>query len=368
MAIIVNATALNSGGGLTILKQFVKAIPNDEIVYYVFISDSISFNNPNSNVQFIEVKLKSFIDRFYWDLFGVSYWIKKNNVKPQASLSLQNTNFRVNTSVPNFIYFHNALVFNTAQWNIFDKRERTLWFYKNIYPLYIQLSLNKNSYIFVQSLYVKQQFSKKFNFPLSKIFVIEPTVEIPELKRKPCFKVDLTQVNLFYPSAFLPHKNHKTLFNALCLLDKSIQEMITLNVTISQSALDYLIKNKVYYFKLNLLGDISLQDVFAIYQVSDALVFPSFIETVGLPLLEASALGLPILVSDLEYSRELLNDYEGVVFIENKDTYSWAKSIERLISLKNKEFTKYVKYQNKDSWKYLFDFINNINLNELERH
>ena len=358
MAVIVNATALNSGGGLTILKQFVKAIPNSNIVYYVFISERISFNNPNSNVQFIEVKLKSFFDRLFWDFFGVSYWIKKNNVNPLVSLSLQNTNFRINTLVPNFIYFHNALVFNKTNWNIFDKRERTLWFYKNIYPFYIQLLLNKNSNIFVQSLYVKQQFSKKFNFPLNKIFIIKPTIEIPKLEGKLCFNIDSTRVNLFYPSAFLPHKNHKTLFNALCLLDKSIQEKITLNVTISHSALNFLIINNDYYFKLNLLGDISLHDVFAIYQVSDALVFPSFIETVGLPLLEASALGLPILVSDLEYSRELLNDYEGVVFIDHKDTNLWSKRIEGLITLKNKRFTKYVKYQNEDNWRYLFDVIN----------
>ncbi len=39
MIIVINATALGTSGALTILKQFIEAIPNDEFQYIVFIDN-----------------------------------------------------------------------------------------------------------------------------------------------------------------------------------------------------------------------------------------------------------------------------------------------------------------------------------------
>ena len=37
------------------------------------------------------------------------------------------------------------------------------------------------------------------------------------------------------------------------------------------------------------------------YKAADGLLFPSTIETIGLPLLEAATFGLPVLANELEY-------------------------------------------------------------------
>ena len=55
--------------------------------------------------------------------------------------------------------------------------------------------------------------------------------------------------------------------------------------------------------------------MFAQYARS-VLVFPSYIETIGLPLLEARSVGAPILAADCLYARDGVEDYEKAEFLE----------------------------------------------------
>lgn len=109
MHIIVNATALASGGGLSILKQFIAGIPEDEFQYILFISNELSLSIPNKNIKLIGKNVKSNFKRFLWDAFGVKKWLNKNNINPVSSISLQNTNFRAGKLGANFIYYHQPM-------------------------------------------------------------------------------------------------------------------------------------------------------------------------------------------------------------------------------------------------------------------
>ena len=48
-------------------------------------------------------------------------------------------------------------------------------------------------------------------------------------------------------------------------------------------------------------------------------VFPSYIETIGLPLLEARSVGARILAADCRYARDLVGDYQKAEFFEMFD-------------------------------------------------
>jgi glycosyltransferase involved in cell wall biosynthesis len=69
--------------------------------------------------------------------------------------------------------------------------------------------------------------------------------------------------------------------------------------------------------------------VAALLQGAAALVFPSFAEGYGLPPVEAAALGIPVLCSNLDVVRELLGDYP--VYLNPSDRLSWANSIGAVI-------------------------------------
>lgn len=78
-------------------------------------------------------------------------------------------------------------------------------------------------------------------------------------------------------------------------------------------------------FERNELNDSSLA---ALVQASQGLLFPSHAEGFGLPLVEAAALGVPILCNDLEVLRETLGDIP--VYAKVSDSYLWDKIVKEL--------------------------------------
>ena len=62
-------------------------------------------------------------------------------------------------------------------------------------------------------------------------------------------------------------------------------------------------------------------------QASQGLLFPTLAEGFGLPPLEAAALGVPLIVSDLPVLRETLGDL--AVYLSPTDVYSWMETIEQ---------------------------------------
>ena len=57
-----------------------------------------------------------------------------------------------------------------------------------------------------------------------------------------------------------------------------------------------------------LCGSLSKAAVNRMYALSDVLVFPSLVETLGLPLQEALALSLPIVACDTPFAREICGE------------------------------------------------------------
>lgn len=88
------------------------------------------------------------------------------------------------------------------------------------------------------------------------------------------------------------------------------------------------------------------------------MLFPSYIETFGLPLVEAASFGMPILAAEMDYAREVMGDYEGVKFLDHKDSKLWAENI---IDLYNKRI-KYTPYNihYETSWKDFFELIEKL--------
>ena len=83
--------------------------------------------------------------------------------------------------------------------------------------------------------------------------------------------------------------------------------------------LDNLIKRNNLEDVVKLIGKISYEEVLSYYRSSDLMIFPSYIETLGLPLLEAQYFDLEILAMDLPYSREVIGEYKKVKYFSNEE-------------------------------------------------
>lgn len=350
--LVINATAAETSGALTILKQVLDAIPdNNGWEYIVFISPNISLDSDKSNIHLFPIAgVKSFVNRFMWDLCGVKKWLKKNGIIPTATLSLQNTNFNTGYKIPNYIYLHQSIPFFNYKWSPFKREERILWFYKNIYPFFIKLLINKRTKFFVQLEYIKAGLSKKFKIALDNIYIIKPYFTPPRNIEFNNIELDMNKINLFYPAASLFYKNHAILLNALNLSEK--RDNFAVYFTFNADAnIDYGSSD------IKFLGQISYEMVAELYSKVDALVFPSYMESYGLPLLEAASFGIPIIASDLPYAREVLKDYDGASFIKYNDAKQWENAINML--QRGKKY-KQIELDNESSWDKMFQIINKI--------
>jgi glycosyltransferase involved in cell wall biosynthesis len=337
--IIVNATALKKSGALTILEQFIEEIPFGKYDYIIFTNSSIVVSSSRKNIRIIPKSIKNFRQRIIWDSFGIKIWLRSNKIRPAATLSLQNTNFRTNSLIPNFVYFHNAIPLSAGNWNPFRNNERELWFYKCVYPFFIRLYLNSKTEVFVQTKSIGESFSKNFNIPMDRIHIVLPGISIDKSKKTSNLKLDPGRLNLFYPATSFIFKNHLTIIKAISLLDVAMQEKITLHLTCKEHDLPFKINNSSIGFHINFMDNIAFGMVLQLYEEADALLFPSYIETLGLPLIEAASFGMPVIASDLPYAREALTNYSGVKFIKYNDVSLWRKEISGLFELKGHRFT-----------------------------
>ena len=368
--VFINATAATEGGALTILKQFLNGIfvySNKNICYYVFCSLKDLKVYERKNIKIINnIKGKKWLDRIKWDLYGLKKWSKRRNIKANLIISFQNTGVRYYKSIKQLIYLHQPIPFaEDKNWNFFCKNERSLWFYKNIYKKIIKYSLKDNSYIVVQTKWMKNAVIEQFNWNPKHISVIKPDIENISVEKIPEIDFNDDKFHIFYPAHSINYKNHELIIKALEYIKnnkKEIYENIIVHFTFNRNLsnnrnalLINLIKDLYLDEYIKYEGKISYERVLSFYKSCDLLVFPSYIETFGLPLIEAASFGIPILVADINYAREVIGSYEGVKFLDYKDSKLWAENIIELYSNRIKYKPYNVNY--KTSWKDFFELI-----------
>ncbi|QKF81106.1 glycosyltransferase family 4 protein [Halarcobacter ebronensis] len=69
------------------------------------------------------------------------------------------------------------------------------------------------------------------------------------------------------------------------------------------------------------------RDLISLYKASDLFVFPSYIETFGIVLIEAMAAGLPIVTTDVEGCRDLVSDGENGYLLDPESSVDFVYKI-----------------------------------------
>lgn len=357
--VFVNATAATEGGILTILNQFIDAIlsnSEDVNMYYIFTSLELKINS--NNIKIISnIKGKRKLDRIKWDMIGMQKWAKNNKITPDIIVSLQNTGVRFK-DIPQMVYIHQPLPYaKESKWNLLKADEKKMWFYKNIYKVWIDLTVKNKADIVVQTKWMKTALLDR-GYSEKRI-----TIAKPHMKKIDTFNVQIRTKPykyLFYPAADYKYKNHTILIKAIKhLIDSNlIKDKFKIMFTLTKDSYVYqeVVKYNVEeYFEF--IGNLNYDDVMSYYKGCQAILFPSYIETFGLPLIEAANFGKKILVSDCSYSKEVIGNYELVKFIKYDDVNEWSKEIIKVFE-KYEEIPISLVYENE--WIYIFNKINEI--------
>ena len=312
MRTLVYDVAADSGGAATVLQSFYEEFKKDTENEYIFVL-SVYELPETENIKvlnFPEVK-KSMLHRLYFDHFVAHKLVKK--YKADRVLSLQNIELP-HTNVPQTVYEHNALPFSEYKfkpWEAFRP-----WYSQQILGRMMKKSIRRAEKVLVQTNWMKEEIIRQCGIPADRVEVKFPPVKM--LKTHP-WKMDETCPTFFYPAGPPAYKNHRTFLKACELLKEQGMEDYRVIWTVTGEENEGMKKLKAEaeekQLPIEFIGPVPRTQLFEQY-ASSVLVFPSYIETIGLPLLEARSVGAPILAADCLYARDGVGDYERAEFFE----------------------------------------------------
>jgi len=138
--------------------------------------------------------------------------------------------------------------------------------------------------------------------------------------------------DFLYVATGEPHKNHLNLLEAWKLLAlEGLYPSLCLTVSASDHpSLFRIVEQSKTDHKLNIHNAQAhtWSDMQRLYEYSRALVYPSMVESFGLPLLEARQAGLSIIAAELDYVRDLVDPEEG---FDPRSPQSIARAIKRFL-------------------------------------
>ena len=307
--VLVFDVAASARGALTILNSFYQHILNEPDIEWVFVlsSDYVESADNVSVKKYAWVK-KSWLHRMFFDYF-VAHRIAGRE-KADVLLSLQNINVPL-TAIKQVTYIHQAIPFSDVKFTF--RQNKLEWFYQNIIGRFIYRSIKRSSAVAVQTNWMKQAVVQKTGIEENRILIVTPDVDCGNAGS---YKDDEnSRKRFFYPSAYASYKNHRLLMEAIGVLaDRGVRDFEVI-LTVNEGELP---DSDQFGKIVRCVGTLPYGQVQELYRNS-TVVFPSVLETYGLPLAEARCVGARILAADMPYAREVLDGYANALFFNVSD-------------------------------------------------
>lgn len=147
-------------------------------------------------------------------------------------------------------------------------------------------------------------------------------------------KYTLPDNYILYLGTLEPRKNIVTLIEGFALLKKRGNKQIKLVIAGAKGWNYEIIYSRVNELSLTqdiqFIGYVDEHDKPLLYKLSIGFVFPSIYEGFGMPLLEAMAAGVPVIISKAPALQEVAQ--EAAIYLENNDSETLSLKIEQIIT------------------------------------
>lgn len=320
MRVVVNDIAASGGGGaLTMLESFHRHVRDlDEENDWVFLlgSDLLDESAHIRTIVLPEVK-NSWLRRLVFELISGRRLIK--SLKPDVVFSLQNT-YTYGVRCPQVVYVHQSLPFQqTKSFSLWRRKERLLAIYQHVIGAIIKQSIRRADHVIVQTQWMREAVLDQVGIANDRVDSVLP--DLDDLRQFK-FEGTLDLGAFFSPTADHIYKNNGCIYAACRLLRQ--QGVVNFKVTMTMEI-------PTPDPNVAPIGRVPRDRVLEILSRS-TLIFPSYIETYGLPLAEARALGALVLAADCPYAREVLDGYENAYYFDPASAHQLAALMSRVIN------------------------------------
>ena len=336
---VLSAGNLRKGGTLTILRpclsflsewapkagyEVVALVHRRELAYY-------------PSIQYIELPwaADSWLKRLWCEYHTMGKISQELGEGTELWLSLHDTTPRVK-ALRQAVYCQTSFPF--MKWRLRDfSFDPKIPLFTMLTKFAYRIGIHRNRYLVVQQRWLREGFSRMFGINEAKFIVAPP----PRKSSPPQQAEGQTTQGEAKPFTFLfastpdVHKNFELLASASQILENKLgkgtfETIFTLSGEENKYA-RWLRENWGGVASLRFAGFQAPTDLQALYARTDCLVFPSRVETWGLPISEFMPYDRPMLLANQPYAHETSAGAGQVAYFDTDNAEALASMMERAI-------------------------------------
>lgn len=314
MRILFNCTNNSTGGSVQNAANFIRYASADKSHKFLFLVSLEVYAllrkwniNVDNVLKFDRKRLFSHLNK---DILRIESTFNPDIVYTMAG--------------PTYINFHNKHIMGISDGYITHARLPAFYHNRHVTASCKMLiktgvkglyARNSADYFIFQTETARNGFCRRYFLSINKTAIIPNAVgeaflanPNSSLKNRHTAKTSNSNYYIVCPSAYYSHKDIEILFKACSLnnFDNNIKFIITIKNTDYQKLIKQWPKSK---YKVINIGPYSYDDAISIYNMADAVILPSFLETFSTTYIEAIALHLPLIVADESFSKEICGGY-----------------------------------------------------------
>jgi len=198
-----------------------------------------------------------------------------------------------------------------------------------LYRYFYKINIKKTTVI-VQQQWIKEKFHNYFG--IDNIIVANPRIS-PDTFDKMEMENKNSKYTFIYPAYPRVFKNFQIICEACKILDEeNLDYQVYFTIDGNENKYSKMLKTKYGHLqKIRWLGIQNRDILNKLYLESDCLLFPSKLETWGLPITEFGCMKKSELLADLEYAHETSKYIANTYFFNPNDASELAKLMKNMI-------------------------------------
>ncbi len=323
--IIINASNIHTGGGKVIIEDLLNFLDDFKAISFIYFIDDRwnEISTKKSNLKINKVSKK--------ERFSVWNKIEKESTVSDIIIYFTNIPPRKRHKCKTFLFLQNRFVIENFSLRGFNIKTKLRIFYER---MLFNFKFNNCDKIIVQSNTMK-------NILLKKGVPVKSIIELPFFFQRNYFfskknNQKKTTKKFLYVASDEPHKNHIRLINSWIMLSKEkIYPKLIITINENSSLQRYVedMKNK-HNIMVETKSNLTRHQIFELYQNIDAIIYPSLIESYALPIVEAKFTKTPIISSELDFVRDIIDPIETFDPYSEKSIY---RSVKRFLNYKDQK-------------------------------